>query len=119
MWSAVGGFQLTLYILIDVSIFLILAKYTSLLMLMPNGKQWKKLKNGHTFFKILFVVQGVVGIPLRPKVTLFVIRFVDNIIVLLFVAYFAFLEPNCSGRVCADQSAASNPYIRYSLYMAF
>ena len=116
MWSAVGGAQLILYAVIDFGVFLILAKYTSLLMLMPNGKQWKQNKGGHSFLKILFVVQSVVGIPLRPKISLIVIRFLDNIFVLCLVAAFAFnANVRCFG--CTNQSV-SNPYIRWTLYMA-
>lgn len=117
LWSVVGGLYLVFYLIIDIIGYLCLARWTSLLILSRNGKQWKEEQ--HHIPYIMCILQSVVGIPLRPKPSMIAIRFMDNLTVLSIITIFAFLRFDCM--MCYDmnnRAASSNPYVRWLLVMA-
>ena len=117
LWSVVGGVYLVLYLVIDSAFYILLARFSSLLMLPAvPGQKW----DGLFHINILFALQSVVGIPLRPKPSVMVIRFLDSILVLgAVIAVFALVEFDCP--FCTDpyqRSASNNPYVRILLIAA-
>lgn len=118
LWAAVGGIWLVLYLLIALIGYAFLVRFTPLITVSPDGKQWteqNRLQNQH-FWLFVYVLQFLVGIPLRPNVWMFGIRYVENLSMLTIIYIFAFMEVDCS--VCADQSASSNPYIRWTFFVS-
>lgn len=107
LWSAVGGLYLALYGILNCVLYSMLSLYTSLFVHCPHILQW---------IKCLLGLQSVVGIPLRRQPVLIVIRFVDNLCILSIIAVFSWMDFDCFG--CTDQSASTNPFIRYSIYIA-
>lgn len=104
VWTVIGGFYLSLYLMLSLLLYILLSAYTPLLMIIL-----KKEQRARSWFDLLAVLQSIVGIPLRPSPTMHLIRFIDNLCILSLIAVFSFTDFDCFA--CADASARSNAYI--------
>eukprot|EP01083_Nonionella_stella_P080056 219780_1 len=115
LWAVVGGIYLPIYLLLSVIMYGLLEIYTDLvwIRLTPKSTQMSKKV---TF---IWVLQSIVGIPLRQRMAMMIIRLMDNSIMLTIISIFAFKRFDCV--LCYDKSernALYNPYVLVLLSIA-
>eukprot|EP01083_Nonionella_stella_P173569 599180_1 len=123
LWAVIGGVYLPLYLFISVATYFCLEFFTDLLWIAVRRDSKNGNKISHKFFVhkvyLIYILQSIVGVPLRRKLSMHVIRFVDNCVMLTLIYSFAFVEFDCI--LCYDKikrNASYNPYILTLLLMA-
>eukprot|EP01083_Nonionella_stella_P313417 1125035_1 len=107
LWSVINGMYLAIYFVLSFGIYYFLSRNMNLF-----GEKALKLA-------VLDTLQSVFGIVLTRKMPFIIIRFVDNLIMVVIIFVFATLKFECA--TCYDgtkRNYAQNPYIFVLITMA-